>query len=343
MITLKTLLQQSKIDALDAEIICAEVCKKPRAYILTHPEFFVTKAQERKILALFDRRQAGEPLAYLTGRKEFYGLDFFVDKRVLVPRPETELMAETAIDIILNFEFRISNKFRNINIKNNTVLIDIGTGSGCVPIAIAKKVIASHSTVAQSRLSTRGVYPEHSRTGSAQNDTTVMATDISADALAVAKKNAHRHGVKIKFLQGDLLSPVIKFLIPKTFHLKPTTSHLIITANLPYGWKAWKNNCSMATRGLKFEPASALYTGKKGLELYEKLFKQIKSLLLLNPYLPTGQAGSLILLIEFDPRQTVMLKTLVKKHLPTASVLIKKDLAGHDRVAVISITYSPPA
>ncbi|MFA7654244.1 MAG: peptide chain release factor N(5)-glutamine methyltransferase [Candidatus Magasanikbacteria bacterium] len=311
MSKLQTLLQQhSKINALDIEIIVAHVLKKPRAFVLAHSDYQLTQAQEKNIRALCKRRQKGEPIAYLTGHKEFFGLDFLVDKRVLVPRPETELLVEEAID-------RINNEQLTIN-KRQMVLIDVGAGSGCVPISIIKTLRDSSAAP----LRGFACLP----VGMAQNDNVAIVIDISKPALAVAKKNAKKHGVKIKFLHGNLLSPILK-----NYSLLLTPySLLVITANLPYGWKEWKNNCSMETRGLQFEPPQALFTGKQGLQLYEDLFKQTQSLLLLNPY-------SLILLIEYDPRQTTLLKKLIKKYLPEASIEIKKDLAGRDRVATINI------
>jgi len=265
---------------LEAELLLSEILKKPREFILAHAEKKLTAIQMAKFKCLIFRRLKGEPTAYLTGHKEFYGLKFKVNKNVLIPRPETELMIEEALKLT-------AHNSRPITI------IDVGTGSGCIIITLAKQTAYCK----------------------------LLATDISAKALTVAKQNARAHNVhkKIKFLKGDLLYPLIHnsaFKIPE--------SELIITANLPYGWKAWKNNTSADTIGLKFEPQSALYTGKNGLELYERLFKQIKKLR------TNGCA-----LCEFDPRQTSKIKRLIKSELPSASYQIKKDLSGLNRLAII--------
>ena len=216
---------------------------------------------------------------------------------MLVPRPETELLVEETIELIKEQGVRSKEK--------KITLIDIGTGSGCIPIAIAKSLT-------------------NQSTNKLINQLLIIATDISPDALVVARRNARTHHVKIKFLHGNLLSPLLK----KSYMLHVTCSnHLIITANLPYGWKAWKNNCSMNSAGLKFEPPQALFTGKHGLQLYEGLFKQVNSLSIFN------LQSSII--VEFDPRQTKLLCALIKRTLPNARVQIKKDLAGLDRVAII--------
>jgi len=306
-VTISKLQTASSSPALDAEILLAHVLKKPREFLFAHPEFTPSIKTATKFNHLIARRLLSEPIAYLIKNKEFCGLNFFVDKRVLVPRPETELLVEKTVEIIKEQGLRIKEQ------KN--ILIDVGTGSGCIPITILKTL---------------------------QRKLSVVATDISPTALTVARRNARAHHVKIKFPRGNLLTPIVKILTPNTSHLTP--SSLVITANLPYlpaevchrqtkvgGWKEWKNNCSMNSAGLKFEPPQALYTGKYGLELYEKLFRQIHSPSFINHY------SSIILLAEFDPRQTKLLRALIKRTLPHARVQIKKDLAGLDRVAIIKV------
>lgn len=274
-------MQAGRIDnpLLEAEILLSAILKKPYEFILTHAERKITKAQAIKYQRLLKRRFKGEPIAYLTGHKEFYGLNFMVNKNVLIPRPETELMIEEALKLVAGGSPRAT-------------IIDIGTGSGCVIITLAKML-------------------NHNFT----------AIDISPQVLTVAKKNAKAHGVnkKIKFIQGDLLRPMIKKI----------KSPFIILANLPYGWPAWKNNCSLNTVGLKFEPKIAIFTDKQGLGLYEKLFKQIKA------FIPQSAIGHV--LCEFDPRQTVKIKRLIKRELPDSSYQIKKDLSGLNRLAIITL------
>ncbi|MDD5071808.1 MAG: peptide chain release factor N(5)-glutamine methyltransferase [Patescibacteria group bacterium] len=279
-----------KNPAFEAEILLSYVLKKNREFLFTHPEKKLTSRRIKNYQKLVARRLRGEPIAYLTGQKEFYGLNFFVNKNVLIPRPETELMVEETLKRIT----------RNVE---RVTLIDVGTGSGCIIIALAKKINLRIKNY----------------------DLRVLGVDISKKALVIAKKNAKLHGVynKIKFIHGNLLKPIIQ-----NSKFKISDSKLIILANLPYGWKEWKNNCSMETLGLKFEPKIALFTGRDGLGLYEKFFRQIKKLLKLKP-------ASLSVFCEFDPRQTKKIKKLAQRELPEAKLQVKKDLAGRNRLAIM--------
>lgn len=267
--------------SLDAEVLLAFALNKPKEFLYSHPQSKVTKLQENKFLKLIKRRTQGEPVAYLRNTKEFYGLDFYVDKRVLIPRPETELLVEETL------------RFLTVNLQPSTVSIaDIGTGSGCIIISLAKILATGYRLPA----------------------TSFYATDISKPALTVAKLNAKKHKVKIKFYQGNLLEP-----------LKDKKINILI-ANLPYGWRVWKNNTSAETSSLKFEPQNALFTKENGLYLYRQLFKQLAK---------RGQKPKLII-GEFDPRQQIVLQNNIKKYLPQYRVEIKKDLAGLNRIVILS-------
>lgn len=153
---------------LTAEALLAHVLGLTRAQLLARPELRVADAPRRRFDALLDRAARGEPLAYLLGRREFHGLEFFVDARVLVPRPETELLVDRALALL---GARPADADRHV--------LDVGTGSGCIAVTIAVKHPAAR----------------------------VTAVDLSEDALAVARLNAERHGVagRIAFLRSDLL------------------------------------------------------------------------------------------------------------------------------------------
>ncbi len=161
------------IDRLDAQILLAYVLHVERSTLYAYPERELTPLQEQQYLVLIERRAQGEPVAYLTGHKEFYGLDFLIDRRVLIPRPETELLVETALQVCR----------QKIAAGYVPIVADIGTGSGAIPIALA---------VNEPRLSY------------------LYATDISNDALAVAALNCQRHHVeaRVLLLQGDLIAPL---------------------------------------------------------------------------------------------------------------------------------------
>lgn len=166
---------------LDAELILAFVLKKNRAFILSHDEKILSKTQSKTFNSLIKQRLKFLPIAYILGYKEFYGLKFKVTKDTLVPRPDSELLVEEALK----------------HIKTKTLIIDIGTGSGCLIISLLK-----HSKV-------KG-----------------LAIDISKKALTVAKSNSktYRLNKRITFKLSDLLSDI----------KLPKNKHLIILANLPY-------------------------------------------------------------------------------------------------------------
>ncbi len=161
------------IDHLDAQLLLSHVLHIERSTLYAYPERELTPAQEQYYLALIERRARDEPVAYLVGHKEFYGLDLTVDRRVLIPRPETELLVEVALQVCR----------QKIALGSTPIVADIGSGSGAIPIALA---------VHEPRL----LY--------------LYATDISSDALAVAALNCQRHHVqqRVRLLQGDLIAPL---------------------------------------------------------------------------------------------------------------------------------------
>jgi len=158
---------------LDAQVLLSHVLHVERSTLYAYPERALTSEQEQRYFSLVQRRAQGAPVAYLTGHKEFYDLDFLVDERVLIPRPETELLVEAALQVCR----------AKLDAGHIPVVADIGTGSGVIPITLA---------VQEPRLPY------------------LYATDISSDALAVASLNCQRHHVeqRIHLLQGDLLAPL---------------------------------------------------------------------------------------------------------------------------------------
>jgi release factor glutamine methyltransferase len=173
-------LEAAEIDspALDAEVLLAHALGSERAVILAHPERTLTPAGAAQFRDLVERRAGREPLAYIIGHKEFYGLDFWVDRRVLVPRPETELLVERAVAWA-----------RARRPAGGLTIADVGTGSGAIAVAIAVTLGC------QSR---------------PPGDVRIYALDCSLGALEVARRNAERHGVSdcVRLLAGDLLAPL---------------------------------------------------------------------------------------------------------------------------------------
>lgn len=160
-----------KTAALDVKTLLRHVLEKDDVYLITHNLDLISNSQYQKFRRLIRRRKRGEPVAYLTGHKEFFGLDFVVNKNVLIPRPETEVLVERAIEHI---------KAHNSRPRS---IVDIGTGSGCIILSIIKNLP-----------------PESFQLKS-------YAVDISSTALKVAKHNAKNLGLydNIRFLKSDLL------------------------------------------------------------------------------------------------------------------------------------------
>src|SRR5258708_1160646 len=264
--------------ALDAEVLLSFVLNKPKEFFLANPSQKIDPKMEKKFLMLINRRLLGWPVAYLTKSKEFYKLKLYVDKNVLIPRPETEGLVELAMEEIKGLRL----KFKD---KKPLRILDVGTGSGNIIISLGKQL----------------------RTLSPVPHTQLFASDISPKTIVVARKNAKLHKVKIKFADGHLLEPWGK----QRFD--------VIIANLPYLAK-------LVDPSTKHEPIGALVAAKKGLKLYQELFKQLRTL---SPIPCT-------LFIEIGRDQGLPIKKLAKKLLPAFKTKIYKDLSGRDRYAVIS-------
>ena len=284
---IKNLLTISQnLPPLDSELLLSFVLHQLREFVITHPEFEITKKQETKYKTLIKKRASGIPLAYLTGHKEFFGLYFLVDKSTLIPRPDTEILVEGVIENIKDQRLKIKDQ--------RIVLIDVGTGTGCIPISILKYQSIQIPT---------------------------LAIDKSKKALITARKNAKKHNVKIKFLQGNLLAPFLKSCLMIHFPCS-----IIITANLPY----LTNQQYLSNPDLKHEPKTALVAKNHGLFYYEQLLKQI------NDLRSSILGLQLTLFFEIDPSQSNQIKKLITHYLPQSKIEIKKDLAGRDRVVVIN-------
>lgn len=273
-----------KIDRLDLELLVADAIGKPREFVLAHPEHKLTQSQISNLKSRISRRIKHTPLAYILGHKEFYGLDFKIDKNTLIPRPETELLVEKALQ-----------KLTTTNHKPQTTsIIDIGTGSGNIIIAVA-----------------------HNTSRATGDKITYFGIDLSEKALRIAKQNAKKHQLEkeINFLKGDLLKPILG---AKSCKLK--AADYIILANLPYLSK--EVYAAAAPNVKKYEPRSALYSPNEGLRHYDRLLKQIKNLAYLR----------VICLFEFSPEQKNKISELIKSCFPKAPIKFHKDLAGKWRI-----------
>jgi len=154
---------------LDAELLTAHALGLPRLQLYVQFDRPLTPPELAAMRELVKRRQAGESVAYVVGKKEFWGLELAVDRRVLVPRPDTETLVDEALA-----------RAAALTAAGPVRLADVGTGSGAVAIALAQQ----------------------------RPEAVVYAADVSPDALAVARPNAERHGVTVTFLEGDLEEPL---------------------------------------------------------------------------------------------------------------------------------------
>lgn len=254
----------------EMDMLMSFVLRKPKEFVYAHPTHQLTQIQYRQFQTLVKRRQHGEPIAYLTGHKEFYGLDFIVNKAVLIPRPDTE----TLIDAVLKLN------------PNHKTILDVGTGSGNIAITLKHELPNCH----------------------------VIATDVSAAALMVAKTNARRLHTKIKFYTSNVLTQ-----LPKSLQGKID----IITFNAPYLTKQEAHKAN-----LKYEPPVALTPTGSPTSLIEQLLQQAPDFLK-----PTGQ-----IYLEIGWRQAKQVTTLCKHYFPTAKVRVVKDLGGFDRVIKLKLT-----
>jgi release factor glutamine methyltransferase len=273
--------------ALAAELLLMRAIGRDRAWIYAHPEHEVDDAVRQQYRSLIGRRASGIPTQHLTGHQEFWGLDFEVTPDVLIPRPETEHLIEVALQR-LGVEPDAGSPRRHECFR----IADVGTGSGCIAIALAKELPAAQ----------------------------VLATDISAAALVVARRNAARHGIitsRIDFAECNLMDDLL--------HESRTASHGarfldLLVSNPPY--IALREAATLPREVLEHEPAVALFGGEAGTELYAPLLAQASKLI--------KPGGIVVLELGHDSAANVM--GLLRAPEWT-NVTISNDLAGIQRVA----------
>lgn len=283
-----TQLDAARVDApaTTARLLLSQTTGQSKEWLIAHSDESLAADEQIHFQSLLTRVMAHEPLFYVLGHREFFGLDLHIDKRVLIPRPETEMLVELALDTLA--------QGRSAGLRGDIQVIDVGTGSGAVPIAIAKHAPAI----------------------------AILATDISKDALDVARLNAARHGVmdRIAFVQADLLAGI---------HTLP----LVITANLPYVTCAEIDGLPPEIQ--THEPRVALDGGEDGLDLVRRLLSQIAWM--------AGTAGQTPLraaFLEFGASQGEAVLQAARAILPRAQCEIKKDLAQLDRVLSIRFVHA---
>ena len=296
-------LRRAGVDSaqLDAELILAHVLSKSREWLLAHVDEEITPEILKQVQDDIGRRLSGEPLVYITGKKEFYGREFIITPDVLIPRPETEQIIEllapqthpakhekvsvakpidpdravrvtrggAAPKNVLFVEQKFLGADRAAGPEHpedemgfaKPHILDIGTGSGVIAVTLALELPSAH----------------------------VFASDISEPALKIAKQNAETLSAEVEFIKSDLLQNICN----KNFD--------IIVANLPYVDKNWS---WLDKSALAHEPEIALFTEDNGLELIKRLIRQAPAHLNTNG----------VLVLELDPCQMSVVKKYAEKH-----------------------------
>lgn len=274
---------------LDAELLMAAALGVDRTGVLAYPEAIAGTAAQAAFEGFVVRREAGEPVAYIRGFREFHGRAIATDPRALIPRPETELLVDEAIAAVVA---RLTAAPGGAGAGPIRV-VDVGTGSGAIAVALVaalrKKGMADHVTV--------------------------LATDISDDALDLARENAVGHGMadRMTFREADLLPP-------------GGGPWDIVCANLPY---VATGTIGSLARELAYEPELALDGGEDGLDLVRRLLG----------LLPVALEGDGVALLEIGADQGELVVAAVTAMLPGWRATVLADLAGLPRVARVE----PPA
>jgi release factor glutamine methyltransferase len=334
-----------KLESLDIELLVAWSIGKTRAFVLAHPEYTLTNEEFLSLEKSLRERLSGKPLAYITGHKEFYGLDFLVNSHTLIPRPETEVLVEEVLKfsryhlersfehvekrsqgisgecvrdlstrglgrddkVVLRAVGRDDESERFSRDDSKTLLLDIGTGSGCIPIALLKHFPFDR----------------------------VIATDISPEALEVARKNAQRllpTEKTITFLESDLFKGVFSHI-----ETLPKDSTLIITANLPYVPECLYEDSPdhPDTQGLQFEPKDALVSEAYGLSHIFTLLRSYTE----NKNLFPRHA---VFFLEFlgDARQVNILRKRLSELIPSHEYMFHNDLSERPRILTLTPIFA---
>jgi release factor glutamine methyltransferase len=278
---------------LAAELLLLHVLGRDRTWIYAHPEEDISAPDRERYSALIRRRAAGEPTQHLTGKQEFWGLEFEVTPDVLIPRPETEHVIEVALDRLAIRERRAGRPQKTDGAGLR--IADIGTGSGCIAIALAKELPGA----------------------------TFVATDTSAAALAVAGRNAARHNLadRVRFVEANLLEGSGEWRVASGEKKSPGGQLCfdVIVSNPPYVGRREAGTLMREVR--EHEPGIALYGGEEGYELYADLIAQAEKHLL-----PGG-----ILVLELGHNSLPAVQPLLDASTWT-KVGVTNDLAGIPRV-----------
>jgi release factor glutamine methyltransferase len=277
---------------MNAELLIMFALDCNRAYLYAHPERTLTTDEKYRYDQALARRASGVPTQYITGHQEFWGLDLIVSPAVLIPRPETEHLVETVLELASRAAAK-QNQDENpdqnqdqeqrtgVSAPHSLRIVDVGTGSGAIALALANE------------LSTANIH----------------ATDISPEALEVARVNAARHDLtsRIEFHHADLLEGF------------PRASFDMVVSNPPYVGESEEDSVQLEVR--KFEPRNAVFAGPTGLEVIEWLIPQAWTVLSPGGWLVFEISGTIA-----DRVQSLLTSW--------DDAAIRNDLQGIARVAI---------
>ena len=264
-------LHKSNLDNIESIILLKYILKQDDSYIIINSEKDLKENQEKKVINYADKIKNGYPLQYITNSQEFMGLTFYVDDNVLIPQPDTEILVIVAINKIENKNHGEISKRNKEKIK----ILDLCTGSGAIAVSI-KSIL--------------------------KEKVEIIASDISQKAIEVARKNAKKHNVQIKFICSDMFEK-----INEKFDL--------IVTNPPY---IRSKEIKLLPEEVQKEPHIALDGGLDGLEYYRLIRKNIKKYLKEN--------GTLIMEIGYDQKEDVQKMFKGSKCI--------KDMENRDRVII---------
>ncbi|MEO6434236.1 MAG: peptide chain release factor N(5)-glutamine methyltransferase [Tepidisphaeraceae bacterium] len=268
---------RKEVDAprLSAELILSHVLKYPRIKLYTDYERPLAERELTAFRALVQRAGEHEPIAYLTGRAHFFNLEFEVTPAVLIPRPDSETIVENVLQLSRN-----SPGFEAPRV------LDLCTGSGCIAAAVATHL----------------------------KNAVVIATDLSAEAVEVAKRNIERLGLaeRVTVEQGDLYEPIARLADSRPFDL--------ILANPPYIPTGAIDQLDRNVRD--YEPVAALDGGIDGLVVHRRILAGAADRLV--------SGGRIFVEIQFD--QGATMKEIAEGHAEFEEIRLLKDFAGHERV-----------
>ncbi|MGZ4818295.1 MAG: peptide chain release factor N(5)-glutamine methyltransferase [Terriglobales bacterium] len=277
-----TLLEENRVGSprMNAEVLLMFVLGCDRAYLYAHPERELSSDEQSRYDEALEQRARGIPAQYITGHQEFWGLDFVVGPGVLIPRPETEHLVEAVLEISKHLVRLRSAPQPHGSETRATRIVDVGTGSGCVALALASEL----------------------------PDAEIHATEISEEALEIARANAARLGLeqRVTFHSTDLLQGL-------------SGPFDIVASNPPYVGESEYDKVQLEVR--KFEPRCAVFAGAEGMDVIRRLAPQARAVL--------RPGGTLALEIGFS--QEAAVREVLREW---ENVRTVPDLQGIPRVVI---------